>query len=155
MIIVSDASPIIFFCKIRKLELLSKLYEKIIIPEEVFEEITKKAPEDEKAYLDSWKSLFSVEEGTSSNKDISKGEEAAIKLAKQKKLMLIVDDHVARMHAEIEGVRYIGTLGLLLLCIKKKHISKGEFREMLGSLINSGFRISIEVYNHVLKEADL
>ncbi len=40
MIIVSDATPIISFLKIGKLEILNKLYGEVLLPEAVYKEVT-------------------------------------------------------------------------------------------------------------------
>lgn len=39
MLVISDTSPIIFFAKIEKLELLKELYSKIYLPTVVWEEL--------------------------------------------------------------------------------------------------------------------
>lgn len=41
MPVVSDASPLILLAKIRRLDLLKKLYSEVLIPKEVKEEVTK------------------------------------------------------------------------------------------------------------------
>lgn len=43
MIVISDTTPIISFLKIEKLDLLKKLYGKIIIPKAVYSELTNNA----------------------------------------------------------------------------------------------------------------
>ncbi len=41
MPVVSDASPLILLAKIRRLDLLKKLYSEVLIPKKVKEEVTK------------------------------------------------------------------------------------------------------------------
>jgi predicted nucleic acid-binding protein len=44
-VIVSNASPLIVLLKINKLSILKELFEKIVVPEAVYEEITAKENE--------------------------------------------------------------------------------------------------------------
>ncbi len=45
MIAVSNASPLIFLAKIGKIHLLEKIFEKILIPEKVYNEVVVKGKE--------------------------------------------------------------------------------------------------------------
>ncbi|MBO7061352.1 MAG: hypothetical protein J6W54_09725 [Fibrobacter sp.] len=40
MIVVSDATPIISFLKINRLDILNKLFGEVLLPEAVYEELT-------------------------------------------------------------------------------------------------------------------
>ncbi|MDP6491029.1 MAG: DUF3368 domain-containing protein [Kiritimatiellia bacterium] len=55
--------------------------------------------------------------------------------------------------AEIEGIRPLGTLGILLRTARKKIISRKEARRLIDLLISTHhFRIGVEVYQAVLAE---
>lgn len=153
--IVSNASPIIFFCKLKKVELLIKLFKKIYISEKVFDEISKR--KDEFSYLKKHISHFKVEKvkGKILIPQLHEGESETINLALNKKSRLVLlDDKKARIIAKNMGLNIKGTLGVLLSMLDKKYISYNEFKELLDKLISNNFRISISVYNEVLKYAE-
>ena len=61
-------------------------------------------------------------------------------------------ERVTRAMAEIEGVRPMGTLGIILRATRKKLISAKEARRLVDLLVSShNLRISVEVYQAVLK----
>ena len=153
MIVVSNASPIIFLWKIKKLDLLFKLYETIQIPEKVFEELLKEKDD----YFESYLPNFQVEkiEGKLLSFQLHEGESEAINLAIKKKANLILlDDKKARIVAKSMGLAVKGTLGLLLVFLNKKLISYEEFKILFDNLINANFRIDIILYKETLKEAE-
>ena len=112
---------------------------------------------DEIAYLKNFISSFKVEkiDGKASAFQLHEGESEAISLALNKKAdIILLDEHKARNVAKNLGLNVKGTLGLLLTFLDKKLIKKDEFKILLGNLINADFRISIELYNEVLKQAE-
>lgn len=154
--IVSNTSPIIFLSKIEKIDLLHKYFGTITLPEAVLREIKNKAPSPEMRYFESRQSLFRI---TTPKKqlalELGAGESAAISLSiEQKARILLIDDHQGRLAAEKASIEIIGTLGILLLFLEKKEISFEEFKNLLNILIESGFRIGIEVYQRVLNKAE-
>ena len=154
MVIVSDTSPLIMLSKIKALDLLKKLYGDILMPEEVYNEIVSGEPyKDEIIYFKSFKFKV-VKVKKTLEFGLGKGEESAINLALEKKAILIVDDYVARQIAKNLGLKVIGTLGLLLIFLKKRLINYEKFKNLLNELIENNFRISIELYNEVLNEAE-
>ena len=154
MVIVSDTSPLIMLSKIKALDLLKKLYGDILMPEEVYNEIVSGEPYmDEIIYFKSFKFKV-VKVKKTLEFGLGKGEESAINLALEKKAILIADDYVARQIAKNLGLKVIGTLSLLLIFLKKRLINYEKFKNLLNELIENNFRISIELYNEVLNEAE-
>jgi len=154
MVIVSDTSPLIMLSKIKALDLLKKLYGDILMPEEVYNEIVSGEPyKDEIIYFKSFKFKV-VKVKKTLEFGLGKGEESAINLALEKKAILIADDYVARQIAKNLGLKVIGTLSLLLIFLKKRLINYEKFKNLLNELIENNFRISIELYNEVLNEAE-
>ena len=49
MIVVSDATPIISFLKINRLDILNKLFGEVLLPEAVYEELTSNSAFQEEA----------------------------------------------------------------------------------------------------------
>jgi len=64
----------------------------------------------------------------------------------------LIDEYWARRIAEYKGLKYTGTLGVLLKA-KKKGLIK-ELKSLLDELVSRGFWISTDLYNDVLKEAE-
>lgn len=153
MIVVSNASPIIFLCKIKKLDSLFKLYKTVYIPKKVFEELSKQEDDYFKSYLPYFK-IEKIEEKLLSFQ-LHEGESEAINLAIRKKAdLILLDDKKARIVAKSIGIKIKGTLGLLLTFLDKKFISYDEFKMLLDNLINANFRIDINLYKDILKEAE-
>ena len=164
--IISNASPLIYLSKINKLDLLKKLFEEIVIPEEVYEEVVIKGKE--KGFLDAYKVEKAVEDNwikIKENKierelekfapEIDLGEIAVICLAKKMKPSLILlDDASARTIAESLGFNVKGTLYIILKAYKRRIITKKEAKNLIDELIILGFRISHEFYINLLNELE-
>lgn len=161
MLVVSNASPLIFLLKIKRLDLLKSFYGEIHIPETAFKEIVAKKADFPEEITDFLKRGFikieeiHIHDKNLSDLNIHKGEEHALLLALERKADLtIVDDKRARIAAEFLGLNFTGTLGVLLEALKKGVIDLSEFKVLLKKLIDSGFRIDITVYDRVLEEAE-
>ncbi len=155
--IISNTSPLIFLSKIEKLDLAHKHFGIITLPDAVLKEMKDKTPHSpELQYFESHQPLFHVATPRKVfSLDLGAGESAAISLAiEQKPDFLLIDDHQGRLAAQKAGIRVIGTLGILLIFLKKKDISFEEFKTLLNILIESGFRMRIELYEHFLREAE-
>ena len=59
---------------------------------------------------------------------------------------LIVDERVARHIAASRGIKIIGILGILSLCVKFDLISVNEALRLSQTLIETGYIIDSEVY---------
>ena len=82
-------------------------------------------------------------------------EKHAIQLAKEINANLILlDDENARVVAKAFRLNYTGTLGIILNALEKGLIKHNEFPELMDALIKNGFRMSIELYNEVIKLAN-
>jgi uncharacterized protein len=160
--IVSNTSPLLYLAKLGKLELLKKLFAKVFIPEEVYEEAVLNGKDFvdskviERAVNEKW-----IEVKTTSNKnketygEIDIGESAAIQLAKTLNAkLLLIDDAPARVIAESFGLYVKGTLYIILKSYNEKIINKNEIKGLLSRLISLGFRISPELYGKILEEID-
>ena len=141
---------------INKLELLKKLYNQILIPSAVWDEIVIKGkgqPGAEEVEKASWikkevvENVFFVETLTLT---LDRGEAEAIALAKEKKAeLLIIDEQLARTIANHLGLNYIGLLGVL-----RESKSKGLIKNVKSHIdllrTVAGFWISDEVYKEIL-----
>jgi len=139
--IISDSTTLIILLDSGKLELLTNLFEKVFIPQAVYEEVTYKY----QPVLASFLHIVELE------KDefledllllLDKGESEAIALARQKKLPLLIDEKKGRKIASSLQIEIIGLLGIVYLNIKKSVITKNEAEEFLKNAIKKGYRIS-------------
>ena len=157
--IVSNASPLIYLAKVGKLYLLKKLFQIILIPKSVYEEVVTRGKDKgfpdaevvERAVKDGWIKVVEVQTEKEFD-EIERGEAEAIELALKESLDLLVDDSTARVISSSLGVRPIGTLRVLYLAVKNGLISNAK--KTLNLMIKEGFRISIEVCSRFLEELE-
>jgi predicted nucleic acid-binding protein len=159
MIIVSDAGPLIGLAKIRKLNILNKLFEKVKIPPSVFHElrITSSRPGaiefKEAIEITKW-----IEVSDPVNiphillNAIEQGEAEAIALAKKEGLVLLIDERRGRKIAKKEKVKITGT-GAVLVAAKKKGVIK-KVSPVLNELLECGYRISGGLRKRILALAE-
>ena len=160
MIIVSDTPPIISLIKIKHLELLKKLFKKVIIPYAVYSELTSNS-----AFIDeiaevrnaTFLEVLSVnnEEAVrlfSKGTGLDVGESETIVLAEELNAELILmDERKGRIIAKQMGLQITGTLGILIESYHAKLISSNDVQEYMDLLIESGVRISKTLYNNILE----
>jgi len=160
MEVVCNASPLICLSKIGRLDLLHKLFDKVIIPFEVWEEVTNRGKKDfptetefiEKACADGWLTRKPTQ-GALYFEAIDKGEAEVISLAQKLKIKtVLIDDALGRKVAESVGLHVRGTLFVLIESYKQKTLTKEEVETLLNKLIQKGFRISTEVYAECLHQ---
>jgi len=158
--IVSNSSVLMYLSKIDKFYLLKELFGKILIPEKVKKEVIDEgrkgnhidAIEIEKAVNDGWINVIKVEvEPILKNIGMDEGEAEAISLAFKKKLAVLLDQTHARDGARLLGVKFRGTIYILLLALKKKMIDYDIYLLSLLDLIEFGFRMSEEVYIEAIR----
>lgn len=154
--IVSDATALIVLINIDRFKLFRMMFKNIIMPQEVYDEVTVKP--SAKKFIDAEiKSGFlSVEnyENKQAFKEIcfilDKGESASIALAIEKQLALIIDEKKGRKFAESCGVEIIGLVGILKFLYASKRLAKKEVLEIIESLNQSDFRISEKLMKSII-----
>lgn len=157
MIVVSDTSPIINLAMISRLDLLPALFGKVVIPQQVFEEITVQGHGMPGA--DDVRSADWVEVRTSLNislvqalrLQVDSGEAEAIVLAMELKSdLLLIDERIGRQVAKSFELPIMGLLGVLKLAKERGLIL--TMKPILDQLIQqAGFRIAPELYQAVLE----
>jgi len=161
-IAVSNSGPLIHLAKVGLIDLLFKLFDRILIPKTVYYEVVirgkKKGHSDainiEQAISNSKievsKVLIGKEEYFSSK--LHQGELEAIKLALNSKIELILlDDEEARIFARNLKLKVKGTLGILVDLVKKSHLEFEKAFQYLKEL-NSIMYLSSDIYNFVEDE---
>ncbi|VVB97343.1 Uncharacterised protein [uncultured archaeon] len=153
--IVGNSTVLIYLAKIGKLNLLKRLFKKILIPGEVFNEIVIRGKEQQ--HFDALIVEKSVEEGWIEVKDITAneelesfgidpGEEQAISLAKSLGVPVLLDQTHARIAARALGLEPRGTIFVLAVALRKKFLTYEEYLDLLEALVKAGFRMSDDVY---------
>ena len=119
MIIVSDTSPINYLILIGQIDLLPQLFEQIIIPQAVYNELSDSlAPLSVQNWTidtPSWLKIQPVSQPTDEIKNLlDPGESEAIILAQELNAdLLLLDDMKARRIAKQRGLVITGILGIL------------------------------------------
>lgn len=158
--VVCNSSPIINLSKINKLDLIEKLYQKIIIPEEVFEELIVKGHDKEnipaiQSLIDN--NIIDVQRVNSNElvraleRDLDSGESATIALSVEINAdLVILDERDARGTAEIYGLEKIGFIGILMRAKQEGFID--SVKKFLDQAIERGFWIDERLYQSILVE---
>jgi uncharacterized protein len=122
VIVVADSSPLVILAKLDCFELLNKLFSRIYISAEVYQEVAVAgaglpgASEVEKA---EWVEVKTIQnqidlEAAQQKHVLGAGELSTILLAKELRAStVLLDDFKARKHAKAEGLHVRGTVGLL------------------------------------------
>ena len=121
MNVVCNTSPLLVLAKIQRLDLLTQLYARLVIPEAVLDEIGAKA-DDAAAQIQALVATprVTVQRATPQTRaglpvDLGAGEREAIALALETAADLVVlDDQAGRRLARARGLQVTGTVGVLV-----------------------------------------
>ncbi len=143
--VVSNTSPLIFLEKIDSLILLKKCFNKIVIPEKVQSEWGKKSIPD--YIVVQPVSEFGKSYVLGAVGRLHQGELETIQLANELNYdVILLDDLLARRHAEKQGLLPVGVLGILKLANKLNFLSSEEVSASVYELIKKhGLFISTDV----------
>ncbi len=161
MIVVADASPLIFLGKLRQLDLVFRVVgEDVRLPEAVLAEIVTADTEPaELRVLRPFLARCTVEPVRRPNRyasGMSKADNAAVTLAVRSAAdFLLCDERITRLMAEAEGIRPLGTIGVLLRALRAGEMTRRQARTSFDRLVDEhSFRIGIELYRAVLAEIE-
>jgi len=147
--LVVNASPLIFLAKINQLSLIKKLSDKTVIPRAVAAEILR-GPESDPArqWLQTHGSDHLVElasiQSIITAWDLGQGEAEVIQWAfTHPNYTAVLDDRAARNCAKALQVKVVGTIGLILLAKKERHII--GVSPLLDQLQQAGCRINTDL----------
>jgi predicted nucleic acid-binding protein len=161
---VSDASPLILLARIGKLNLLKELYQEIIIPLHVRNEVMKH--DDEASFLifseieKGWIKTEDMEISTEINRigenlGLHKGEMQALSVAVSLNLKeFLADDKLARVAARILGLQSIGCLGVVMRAHEKGIITRNDAISSIQKLVRAGLWVSPEVLAEVFNSME-
>jgi len=146
-IIISDTSCFIVLSNINELEILQKVYNKIITTSDIVSEYGDVLPH--------WVEIQNAEDKYSQQlleMQIDKGEASAIALAMENTgCTLILNDYKARKIAEKLGIDITGTIGVIIKAKLKGIIP--SIKPLLEKIRHTDFRLSAEIEILALKEA--
>jgi len=154
---VINTSPWIALSACNQTELLQDLYEIIMMPTAVKDEILaggKNALGVSTLKKANWLEINDIENANQIKllHELDQGEaEVLILAAERDACEVILDEKVARMHAHVLGHKVIGTLGIILRAKKKGLIDRLE--PLIGSICGAGIYIHKDIIRCILMEA--
>ena len=154
MIVIADTSPINYLLLIDQIDLLPRLFQKIVIPEVVRDEmIAPGAPLVLQKWIanpPSWLTIQAVSVIDETLSTLDPGEQAAITLAQTLSAdLLIIDERLGRKIASDRGLAVIGTLGILDDAATQGFI---DLPETIAQLQKTNFRVSRRIIQALLHE---
>ncbi len=157
---ISDASPIINFAKLNKIDILVRTVGKLEIGEAVLKEITRKEEKAEESEIiknhikngniivkklkrENLKKLMQI---GIIFKGLDFGELEAIALAIQEhEKEILIDDSKAREAARLNGIKPVGTLRILLLAYEHGILSEKETGVLFKQMVENKFWIGGDI----------
>ncbi len=155
--VISDTSPIQYLYQVELLDLLFRLYKEITIPQAVETELAEGREHGVRLPSTGQMSRFKIgiaplEETLKLPTSLGRGEREVLALASvTPDSLLLLDDALARQHARSLGLRFTGTLGILLKA--KQSGFKVAIQPVLDELEGKGFRLDRKTRAAVLKLA--
>lgn len=121
---VVNASPIILYSRIGRLDLIEKLAPKVIVPDTVIEEVRAGSPKDKSATdALAWASRFRHADipvpARVMRWDLGPGESQVISYCLEGERWALLDDLMGRHCIKAEGLLMIGSLGVILRAREK------------------------------------
>ncbi|MEH2382111.1 MAG: DUF3368 domain-containing protein [Nostoc sp.] len=161
MIVVSDTSPLSSLAIVGYISLLREIYNTVIIPEAVANELANTSDEDERVTAVLSLDWIEIRRATDqevvarlqNEQRLDLGESEAIALALELNAdELLIDERLGRREAAKLGVPITGLLGILLVAKHRGLIA--IVKPVIDDLMTeAGFRVSIELYTDILNAA--
>jgi predicted nucleic acid-binding protein len=147
-VVVSDTTPLNYLILIGSIEVLPRLFTKVLIPPAVIRELSHpQTPAPVAAWarhLPEWAEIRAPQ--TDLHIGLGAGESEAISLAVELGVAVLMDEHAGRTVAEQRGVLVVGTLAILNIADAKGWI---EFEDAVARLRATNFRFSERVLEGV------
>ncbi len=157
MIAVADTGPLLYLILIGQIELLPQIFEKVLIPHAVAEEMTDPStPHQAAVFIEHcplWLQICDISQTDISLNRLGRGEREAITLAVSVEAdVLLTDDRAARAIAtQIMGLAVSGTIGVLYEAAAYDHIpfTAGNFDDSVERLLATNFRHTQELIQSI------
>jgi predicted nucleic acid-binding protein len=146
--VVADSSTLLTLLDTDNFKLLFKLFDQIIITNEVYKEITHKSQHKLTINACIKNGQILCKSITYDNfyqiliKRLDRGESESIVLAKEIKLPLVIDEKKGRSVAKSLGIGIVGLIGIILKLIDSKKITKSRAIEIINEVEANKFRLS-------------
>jgi uncharacterized protein len=158
MTVICNATPLINFAAINRLDILQATFGQIIIPQAVSHETTgTDFPSShfvQQAIAASWLEVRTISPaGSNIAPELDVGEREAIALALETGIQrILLDEREARQVAQQLGLKVMGTLGILLLAKSNQTIP--QVRSLLDAMIDvAQYWVNDSLYQQVLQRA--
>ena len=155
--VIVNTSPLLYLHQVGYLELLQKLYKRVIVPEAVVQELevgAKQGINVPKLKKLDWVSIQIVQSVSliPTFIDLGKGEAEVIALGLENPAsLLILDDQLGRRIANLYQLKYTGTLGVL---VKAKQLGYlWAVQPIIQMLRHQGMWLTDKIVNDVLRLA--
>ena len=153
MVVVADTSPINYLVLIGQIDLLPRLYTRILIPAAVLTELNHRlAPkpvQDWASNAPQWLEVLTPNTNLTLGQ-LDLGESEAIALAVEMHAeVLLIDDLAGRQEAVRRGLRVAGTLSVLDEADKAGLVN---FEEAIAQLRETSFRVSEAVVSEIMQK---
>jgi len=152
VIVVSDSSPLIALARVGRLSLLASLYERVMIPAEVRQEVTVAGgglPGAKEVRRAGWIEVVAPRSPgdpflEQACRALGAGERGAILLAKTLPAdLVLLDEWKARRVAQEAGLSVVGCLGVLEAGARKGLVS--DLRQASIDLLRQGIRFDLQL----------
>ena len=151
--IVSNTGPLISVEKLTQgYDFIRRLYDKVIIPPTVFEEVAAGQFATPEEYLQHYAISDLIEVRTVSQlqelpetERLHEGETQAIQLALELQLPLLIEETVGRRVAQSVGIQISGIAGQIIKAFRQDLIAATEAQNKLSELLRGG-RINRKIY---------
>lgn len=157
MRVVSNTSPLLYLHQIGRLDVVPRLYRRIVVPQAVADELDRGRAEGHDApdcRAHDWMALETIPIPAMLRliTALGAGEAEALALALATPTdLLILDDAAARRLAAAEGLPFVGTLGVLLQAKRQRLVDR--VMPLVAELTTRGFRITEELAREVARLA--
>ncbi|MGC9349020.1 MAG: hypothetical protein ACP5JG_12825 [Anaerolineae bacterium] len=141
--VVSNAGPLLALAKLNILHLLKRLYDRVYIPQAVYEETIvvglRRGYEDAhilKLFLKQadWVPTTVSVPSEIGTLRLDRGEQESLALAQSLEALILIDEERGRMRAREFGLTVLGTLGILVTAYREGMIETDQLRFYLGQI---------------------
>ena len=154
---VSDSTPLIHLAKIGKINLLKKLFDEIIIPRAIYQEIFagKNNGRNEILMIEELiKEKFIIikePKNIAEIENLDNGEKECISLCKELNINNILIDELKGFDiAQLFDLTPVRTTSILIILLDKKMINLNEYKELLKKLLSGGYFLNASIYEKLL-----
>jgi len=160
MQVVSDTVPLIAFSAIGRLDVLSRVFDRILVPQAVADEVVARGtgwnaavPLQEAILAGDWIETRSVAPSpllTLLRRRLDAGESEAIALAQGLSLPILLNDPDARHEARALGLEVTGALGVLKIAKLRGHVA--AVAPLVAVMREAGIYYGDELIEHFLRD---